>query len=97
MDLLQLNEKIMTVAQYLCDYLSRVGAPKASRDSLRANWNAGVKNRLAEFEGKRFIERRMVLPETGIKLQWSDETKLIYNEGDNLWITSAVPSARAGR
>ena len=80
----------MAALKYLCDYLTRVGAPKASRDSLRANWDKGVKNRLAEFEGKRLIERRMVLPETGIKLKWSDETRLIYNEGDSLWVASAV-------
>jgi hypothetical protein len=86
----------MTVVHYLCDYLSKVGAPKACRDSLKGNWNEGVKNRLAEFKGKRFIERRMVLPETGIRLQWSDENRMIYNEGDTLWVASAVPPWRRG-
>ncbi len=36
------------------------------------------------------------MPETGIKLQWSDETRLIYNEGDSLWVASAVPAWRQG-
>jgi hypothetical protein len=86
----------MTVISYLCDYLSKVGAPKSCRDSLRANWNAGVKKRLTEVNDKRFIDRRMVLPHTSVKLAWSEETRAIYNEGDSLWVASAVPAWRRG-
>jgi hypothetical protein len=86
----------MTVIHYLCDYLSKVGAPKACRDSLKANWNVGVRNRLAELKDKRFIERRLVLRNTSIRLTWSDKNRAIYNEGDSLWVASAVPAWRRG-
>ena len=86
----------MNVINYLCKYLTKVGAPKAYRESLKAHWIAGVKNRLAEYENKRFIERRMVLPDTGIRLQWSDDSRMIYNEGDTHWVASAVPPWREG-
>ena len=86
----------MAVINYLCDYLTKVGASKGSRDSLKANWNEGVKNRLAEHKDRRFIERRMVLPDTRIRLQWSDESRMIYNEGSAIWVASAVPSWRLG-
>jgi hypothetical protein len=87
---------IMSVVRYLSDYLSKVAAPKAIRDSLKSNWNVGVKNRLAEFDGKRFIERRMILQNIRIKLEWSDESRHLYNQGDSLWLASAVPAWRQG-
>ncbi len=86
----------MKVINYLCDYLSKVGAPKRYRESLKANWYTGVQNRLGEYKGKRFVERRRVLSETGIRLRWSDESRMIYNEGDSLWVASAVPPWRQG-
>jgi hypothetical protein len=90
------NIKIMTVINYLCEYLSRIGASKACRDSLKANWNAGVKNRLGEYQDKKFIERRMILPDTVIKLHWADQSRMIYNEGNALWVASVVPAWRRG-
>lgn len=86
----------MTAIKYLCDYIDNRSYPKSVKESLKCHWKTSVKKRLEDYEGKYFLETRLIMSDCEVNISWSDKYRSIYKENNDLWISSIVPAWRNG-
>ena len=86
----------MFLIKYICDYMTDRCYPTSAISSFKTKWKTVVRDHLNAQQKYAFVEKRAILKDAGLELEYSDESRRISIEGNDLWISSVVPAWRRG-
>lgn len=84
----------MFVVKYICDYMTERGYPTSAISSFKTCWKTIVRDHINKLNEHVFIEERLILPDSELDFEYSDEYRRVWLNHDDLWVASVVPAWR---
>ena len=70
------------------------GYPTSAISSFKTCWKTIVRDHINKLNEHVFIEERLILPDSELDFEYSDEYRRVWLNHDDLWVASVVPAWR---